>query len=567
MIEYAPDLLEKYLRDSLNTTDDMLKVWETNKYSIDESITNKFFKEIKDAPAIAFVGDYDVDGTFATYIGSKGSKETFPDKKQYLRIPRRFSEGYGINPIIADEIKEKLPKGSVVITVDNGISAAEVLENLERDGYKVICTDHHELKEGAHIPNVTMVIDPAVPGCDAGFGFKKWCGAAVIYKLFEPMISEKLATELETFAGIATIADCMELTEGNWGIVRHSIDNFKQGKEPASLEAMAVAMKQDPKFVDEGTYGFYLGPCCNAAGRLLDGGPNLVLKYLFAPTEEKLTQLIELNNTRKQLRDEEYDLVKAEIERTHADKDCPIWVKVDGLHEGIVGILAGKVAEDYGVPAIVLTNAKDEGIIKGSARSVEGINIFKYLSEMNDLFKSMGGHEGAAGLSLPEVNFEKAKAHQIKRTNIKSKEIISEPIHIKPNDIPEINDILVKFKPFGEGNPAPIFDLDFNMKDGGKMIGKEHNHLVLEPDDRSYKVVHWFHEPNELKNSEIFGMEGKISGSAFNGIETPTFSADKVYDIVRNRRASNKAGGMDGIKTGIEERNGEISEELDINSR
>lgn len=536
MINYTENELENLLLEKLKATEDILNDWEINPYYMDSKVVGEFWDNIYKAPAVAIIGDYDVDGICATYIMGESIQKVCPGKKMFLRIPRRFSEGYGLNEKICEEIKAKLPKGSVVITVDNGITSADLLENLEKDGYIVLMTDHHILREGCKIPNVTMALNPSVPELSEAFDFKKWCGAGVAFKLCEQMIPKELARKLETFAGLATIADCMELTGGNWGLVRKAIRSFRERKAPLNLSNMLIMMNQNPLFVTEHSFGFYLGPCFNAAGRLLDNGGSLVLKYLFSPTEDKLKQLIDLNNTRKKLRDEEYILVKQEIERSGQTEACPIWVNIPNLHEGIVGILAGKVAEEYGVPAIVTTpSEKDSNILKGSARSVGDFNIFHYLSDMNDLFEKMGGHSGAAGLSIHRDNFEKAKKHQISKQvfKLKNEKIID--LYIHPEEIPSIFHILSKYRPFGEGNPEPRFvlDIDLNEEKGFVYLGKEKEHLVL--DNQKYKITHWSHLPNELSNKSYFRSYGNILETNFKNIGTPTFDIISIEDIIDDK--------------------------------
>ena len=561
-MEYTKDILERKIKENLSVSDEDLKTWEESRYFVSEKVVGEFWSHIKPAPGVAVIGDYDCDGICATYIGIKSIRTACPDKKMYVRIPRRFSEGYGFNSKIADEIREKLPKGSVIVTVDNGISAGDLLEDLEKDGYKVLLTDHHELKEGLAIPNVTMVINPSVPGADEGFEFKKWCGAAIMYKLAEQVVSEELAKTLEVYAGVATVADCMELTGGNWGMVRRTAKAFREGKAPEALTLMAIASKQDPTFATEDMFGYYLGPCFNAAGRLADEGPNAVLKYLLKPDEKKLDQLIEYNTERRRLRDEEYEIVKAKIEEEGQLGKSPAWVYVPGLHEGIVGILAGKLSEEYGISAIVLTDARGkEGIAKGSARSAGNFDMFEYLSSVSDLLESFGGHPGAAGLSLKVENFEKLKATQ-KDVSIEEAKEQTDTIHIIPEDIPEIYRVLNKYRPFGEGNPAPEFSLDFVESIDTRYIGSEQNHLLDQPCSKAYKITHFNHKPNNLKSPKLFGMDGKITGTSFNGVETPTFNADRVYDIVP--APGNTKEGKLGIKTAKEERSSELASELEF---
>lgn len=531
--DYTRDFLEKKLLGNLNTTKEQMANWRNDPYYLDGVLASKFWMYIKNAPHVAIVGDYDCDGISATYVLTKAIKEVCPGKGKYIRLPRRFSEGYGINETIANEIREKCPKGTVVITVDNGIAAAPVLESLERDGYPVLVTDHHSLRPDCDVPKVTMVIDPAVPETSEGFRFKGWCGAAVAYKLCEQFVSSDLAKDLETIAGLATVADCMELKEGNWGLVRRSIENFRAGIAPKVLSELLIALGQDPNFVNEEHFGFYLGPCFNAPGRITDNGASAVLSYLINPNEEKLNHLVDLNNKRKIYREEEYVIVREYILNNNLQNQCPIWVAIPNLHEGIAGILAGKVTEEFNKPAIVVTNSqREEGMYTGSARSIGDFNIFDYLSSFPEVFNRFGGHAGAAGLSLPIENFEKASSHQVDWTYVENKDMAS--MYIDASDITDISSLLKEFRPFGQGNPAPTFDLEFDFEqNNGKMIGKQNNkiHLCAEADDRSYKITHWFHEPNNLFNKRTFGMRGKVTDTSYAGVETPTFNVEEVYDI------------------------------------
>lgn len=528
--------LAKALKEQLGVTDEQLKEWETEDYPADGREVSRFWEFIKNAPAVRVVGDYDCDGICASHIMSTAIKNVFPEKRVSVRIPRRFSEGYGINQVIAEEIKETMPKGSVIITVDNGIAAAPILEDLKESGYTVLMTDHHELREGCQIPRVDMTIDPAVTELPNPMIGRYWCGAAVAYKLCEAVVSEELAAELSVYAGLATVADCMELKEGNWGLVRKSIQAFRNQSAPKALCDLLIMMKQDPNFCNEDHFGFYLGPAFNAPGRLLDKGANEVLSYLANPTEEKCEAIIALNNDRKRIRDEEYAIAVAEIERTGQKDSCPIWLAIPGLHEGIVGILAGKIAEEYKRPAIVTTTT-ETGLLKGSARSYGDFNIFEYLSSMPELFERMGGHKGAAGLSMTQENFEQAKKHQLSPDAFR--ENMTEPgirLSIRQWEIPGIDGVLKKFRPFGEGNLVPRFDIEVDMeKDGARFIGAEKNHLLIQDKQGRYKITHFNHKPNSLSEPSHFGMTGTISGSAYAGTETPAFNGEEVFDLQDER--------------------------------
>ena len=539
--------LTQSLMNQLGATEEILQKWETEKYQADGDTVAQFWNYIKPAPAVYIVGDYDVDGICATYTMKASIRENFPDKQVITRIPRRFSEGYGINESIAEEIKATLPKGSVIITVDNGIAAAPILEDLEDNGYVVLMTDHHELREGCQVPNVTMTIDPSVKEIPNPLDGRYWCGAAVAYKLCEPMISEKLAHELSVYAGLATVADCMVLKEGNWGMVRHALKAFREKTAPEALCMLLKGLRQSSVIVNEDAFGFYLGPAFNAPGRLLDNGAARVLEYLDHPTKEGCKEICTLNGDRRQLRDEEYEIVLKEIHDKGMEKDCPIWVAVDGLHEGIVGILAGKVSEEFQVPAIVLTNT-EQGFLKGSARAYGEFDIFKYLSSMPDKFLRMGGHPGAAGLSMTRENFEEAKKNQVRMEHGEDGKPGEIVMKIRSFEIPGLNAVLGKFRPFGEGNQIPKFELEVDLgnlradevwRTFGKDVNENRHFGIKDKNDR-WDAIHFFHYPNTLSNKNHFGMIGTIGSSEtdvyskYGGKykkEMPVFNAEEAFDI------------------------------------
>lgn len=561
---YNKEKFEQELFENLKTNEELMKEWMTNPYYIDEKVATKFWSEVKKAPMVAIVGDYDVDGICAEYIMGKSIKSVCPDKKLYMRIPRRFSEGYGINEVIANEIMEKCPKGTVVITVDNGITAPDVLERLESNGYPVLMTDHHKKKESDKVPNVTFAIDPVVDEINDAFSYKGWCGAAVAFKLCEQFIPEELAKELECFAGVATIADAVELREANWGLVRKTIDTFRRGKAPSQLANILASLKQDPLFVDEESIGWYLGPCMNAPGRLDDKGGSKVLSYLFAPSEGKLQEIVEYNTERKLLRDDQLAKVISQIEMEGKEHDCPIWVVTPNLHEGIVGILAGKVSEAYGVPAIVGTFVdENQSIVKASSRTAGDFNLFRHLQyiaedeiragkygkysddlpkdeadaivkkALSDWYIKFGGHESAAGFTMEYDKFVIASKKQAPRPTLEEKKSTT----ISSDKIGEISKILNHFRPFGSGHKAPRFEMEFDYKkENGRMIGKDKNHLMAEPKNKAYKIQHFYHDPNSLSDKEHFGMVGNIGDTSYQGVETPTFKVDEVYDLEAERQ-------------------------------
>lgn len=525
--------LEKKLYGQLEATEADLAEWESSPYEMDSQTVAKFWSLVESAPAVGVVGDYDCDGICGSYIMARAIRAVCPGKRVKVRVPRRFSEGYGFNSAIAEEMADSLPEGSVVVTVDNGISAAEALEALESKGIKVVVTDHHELGN-ARVPKTTMVLNPKVEGCCESFDGDYWCGAAVAYKLAEQVVPSEVAEHLSVFAGLATVADCMELRKGNWGLVRSTVDKIRSGHAPASILALLDGMGQDPKFASEETLGYYLGPAFNAPGRLDDRGAQIVLRYLLSPSQAGADEIIAMNNERKRVRDEEYELVKAAaVEQGQVGAD-PMWVYVPGLHEGIVGILAGKAAEDYGASAVVLTDSSEPGVLKGSARAFGDTNILEDLLNCGDIFEKVGGHERAAGLSIKEEALGVAISHQGQRAQ---REVhASDATSIEAAEIPAVSEVVCKFKPFGEGNPAPKFAVDVDMsEDGARMVGKNGEHLVIQNKAAGYKITHFNHEPNSLSNKSRFELIGEVKKTGFANKETPTLDAREAVDIYDDR--------------------------------
>jgi len=309
---------------------------------------------------------------------------------------------------------------------------------------------------------------------------------------------------------------------------------MRSGYIPYSLGMLTENLKQDFRYASEELFSFYLGPAFNAPGRLNDKGAMEMLKYLMSPTPEGAEKIVGINNMRKEIRDSEYDLVKAAIYAQGQTEVDPIWVYVPNLHEGIVGILAGKVVEDYGVSAIVLTDSAEPGVYKGSARGAVGFSIFNHLLECGDVFERMGGHDGAAGLSIKAENLKKAMSHQNARSHDPKAE--TSFIEIEKEEIPNISKVVERFQPFGEGNPAPEFGVAIDMNaDNVRMVGKNSEHLILQNDQEGYKITHFFHDPNSLSNKSKFELRGQVKKTAFANKEVPTFDARDAVDIYDDR--------------------------------
>lgn len=516
------------------------KEWQKKDYPADGNIVSAFWDLVEKAPSAVIIGDYDVDGICASFIMASSIHNVFPDKKIRIRIPRRFSEGYGIHEKIVSEIMEKDPPGSLIITVDNGIAEAEKLEWLEKNGYTVAVTDHHIIAP-EKIPKVSFVADPVLGDMDLLLGGNYWCGSGVAYKLTEQYVDDKTKSASCAFAAVATIADCVPLVEGNWQIVRKTLSDIRKGRAPEQIKAILDAMDKNFRACNESMIGFYLAPAFNAPGRLYDKGGAIVLSYLLSPNVTKAKEICAANGQRKKIRDEQYDVVKYTIKENKMEHNCPIWVMIPGLHEGIIGILAGMVAEEYGVPAIVLTDRED-GTLKGSARTAGDIDIFGFLSSLKEKaepvnYLSLGGHRGAAGLSITKEEYEKARLYPLQKPQ--GITVSDDYIYLYMHDIPEAWNELSKYAPYGEKNPQPLFAVPVDIyTDPVKMLGKNEEHLIVEDPEDRWKVTHFYHNPGSLEDKNKFYVAGPIELTAYQGGAIPTLSAETAFDFTEIKEQS-----------------------------
>ena len=407
---------------------------------------------------ITIVGDYDVDGISASSILALVFKKCGWDYR--VRLPKRFSEGYGISDTIIDEIDNGL-----IITVDNGISANEVVAKAKEKGLSVIVTDHHLPEATGSLPDADIVIDPnAISG---SADFNSYCGAGIAYKLAQEILGEtdELMPKLLCLAAIATVADVMPLVGENRFIVKDGLKAITE-KENRTLGLSALMDEcKFGKYVSAKNIAFKIAPMLNAPGRLEDDGAMTSFSLLTSNSStleamKNASILSDFNEKRKLVKEES---VKA-LEQNMIDNclfcEAPLIFYEPVIPEGLVGVLAGHFMEKYHVPCIVFTDSNDPKIIKGSARSSDNINIKELLDRHSDLIYKYGGHAGAAGISLEKekfYDFKDALVCELAGTEIATDENVYYDLVIDTSQIPETLEELEKFAPFGEGNPEIVF--------------------------------------------------------------------------------------------------------------
>lgn len=436
---------------------------------------------------IRIIGDYDVDGVTATYILYRSLKMVGAEVD--YEIPDRIKDGYGINiRMVEDAYRDGI---DTILTCDNGITAMEQIERAKSYSMTVIVTDHHSLIQtedgGVEIPMADAVINPKQPDC--AYPFKGLCGAAIVYKLSSILVKDNLLqetddylTELLSYTAIATICDVMELVDENRAIVKFGLELLKRTSN-LGLLALMEAGGINRQELNTFHLGYVIGPCLNASGRLDTAKRGLEL--LLAETTDEAAALAaevrELNNLRKDMTAENVDKAVCLIEETDLKEDKILVVYLEGCHESIAGIIAGKLREKYSKPTIVLTDARD--CIKGSGRSIEQYNMIAELQKYRHLFLKLGGHPMAAGLSMLPEHVDSLRLILNRNTELTQEMLIPKVTIDIQLPLGFVTEALVKelslLEPYGKGNDKPLF-AEKNLKiKSAFQIGKRANGLRL----------------------------------------------------------------------------------------
>ena len=461
-----------------------------------EDAYNEIMSEIKKGNKIRVVGDYDIDGVCSSYILVKSLKRFGANAD--VRIPDRIKDGYGINDNIINEAAND--KISMIITCDNGIAAHSQMELAKKLGIKVIITDHHEVyqEDGKdYLPVADVVINPKRSECK--YPFKSICGALVAYKLMEymyerlygkKMYEDYELSDLLEVAAIATIGDVMPLVDENRVLVKHGLKSLMNTKN-LGLRALIKATGMEGKKISAYSIGFVIGPCLNAGGRLENAlvALNMFMSKNSDEANEYAMHLKELNDERKDLTAMNVKVAVELAEREYADDDILV-IYLENCHESIAGIIAGRVREALGKPTIILTDAfGEDGMIKGSGRSIESYNMFEALYEVKDIFEKFGGHHMAAGMSLKKDRLDEFRKRLNENSKLTKEDFIQKiwidvPLPFSYISLDFVRE-LEKLEPYGNKNEKPKFARKGIKILSKNILGKNKNvvKMVLEDDD------------------------------------------------------------------------------------
>ena len=457
-------------------------------------------KAIETSEKICIYGDYDADGITATalifdYLKNKGADV-------FYYIPSREKEGYGLNASAIDFIKDS--KAKLIFTVDNGVSAEKEVEYANSLGIDVVVTDHHRVPE--KLPNAVAVVDPYREDCN--IEYKNFAGVGVAFKFIQAMEDENdfdVSKYLDLVA-IGTIGDSIELTGETRNIVKDGIKNIMQFKRPGINSLIEISGLKD-KQISSTNIAFCLVPRINASGRMGDSA--LALKLLISENEEEAydfaNELNELNNERKEIENEILDSVEELLMKEPERKNRKIIIAEGNYwHHGVLGIVASRIVQKYGKPTILISI--DDENATASCRSVANFSIHNLVSMCSQWVERFGGHPMAAGINMKTCNVESFKDAILKNAE---KLEISHPklnidLNINPSKISTsiLNDIDI-IKPFGVGNPEPVFLLSSMKLKKIVSIGQgNHTKLIVSRGDAKLEILMFNKKPSEFLYSE-----------------------------------------------------------------
>ena len=448
-----------------------------------EKAVARIKKALENNERIVVYGDYDVDGVTSVtilylYLSAKGA-----DIGYY--IPNRMGEGYGMSEGSLDNLIDS--GANLIVTVDTGITANKEVAHALSRGTDVVVTDHHECH--GDLPTAAAVVNPRRPDCE--YPFKELAGVGVVFKLLcafeadyegipEQEAVRRICEEYADLVAIGTIADVMPIKDENRLIVAYGLNKIEKGGRMGLMALCeAVARKADgskssraPK-ITSSFVGYTLAPRINAAGRI--SSASLAVELFLTSSRDKADELAaRLCDINRERQSEETRIAAEAYERIEAshdfENDPVIVLEADSWHHGVIGIVASRITEKYGLPSILISfdGAQSDGDIdigKGSGRSVKGLNLVDALVHCGDLLEKYGGHELAAGLSVRRKNIDafRKKINEYARENFSHEDLVptlDADFVIKGEEVNLANaDELRILEPYGVSNPVPSFVL------------------------------------------------------------------------------------------------------------
>ncbi len=455
---------------------------------------------------ILIFGDYDADGICASSVLYYALKSLGVTATVY--IPER-ALGYGITDKSLEEVFALSPE--LIITVDCGIGSAEEIELIKSKGIEVIVTDHHELPD--KLPDCIKI------NCKikSDYPYNNLCGAGVAYKLAKALIGDK-ADELLDLVAIATVADSMDLIDENRDLVVEGLKLLAKNPRP-QIKALLDLGKS--KEITSGLLAFTIAPRINACGRM--GNARLALQLMLSEEQAQMREIAEKLNEYNALRQSECESLykQAKEKLLKEGLDTSVIVLFDeNWQTGLVGIVSARLCEEFNRPTILFTLAED-GIYKGSARSIEGINIFEAISACEEYLHNFGGHSQAAGVSVTKESFESFKRainEYISKNCFDKfvKKVVVEEFITSPVTISDAKDLL-RLEPFGTGNKKPLFAMQGHSYKIFKLNG---NHISLKTSNLEMLYFNGLSYAEDMADETVKTLVFDLNYSLYNGTES-----------------------------------------------
>ncbi len=439
-----------------------------------QKAVDRIKKAIADKERIMIYGDYDVDGISGTAIMFI-ALEKLGAQVSY-RLPHRVNDGYGLSAKFISEFNDVNVK--LLITVDCGISNADEIAKASAKGIDVIITDHHTIPE--KYPSAAYeIVHPLRP--DSKYPFKKLTGAGVAFKVAQALFGkDPFVYELLDLASLGTVADCGPIIGENRLIVKKGLEILPQTRWEGLKSLLESAGVDTERPLNTFTIGYQIAPRINAAGRI--DSPYYALQLLVKEDAKNLADKLESLNRKRQ------DMLKkalddAEKRYVESDDNYLIIEHDKQWHVGIIGLVAGKLAEKFNKPAIILQDFDD--YLVASARSPQFFNIVEALTEHKDYLMHFGGHAQAAGFNIKKDRFEdfKKAIKEYAKQKLQSSEIVSSlaiDCEILPEEMNwETFEFIRSLEPYGIANERPIFLLKDAVIQHAKVVGKDEKHLSI----------------------------------------------------------------------------------------
>ena len=495
---------------------------------------NRIIKAIENKENITIYGDYDVDGITSITVLKSFLNDIGVETNTY--IPNSLIEGYGLNKEAIDKISKK--GCNLMITVDCGISAIEEIEYANSLGIETIITDHHEA--GNEIPKAIAVIDNKRK--DSKYPFRELAGVGVVFKLIQAIgitlkLKEESYLKYLDIVCIGTISDIVPLVDENRVIAKLGLLLVAQTK---NIGLRSIINSSGYNKIDSNTISFGVAPRINACGRM--GKAEEALELFLSKDKNEVNELTnklnEHNRKRQETEKTIFENAVEKIKEEHLDENKAIIVGGENWHHGVIGIVSSKITEMYFKPSI-LFSFEEDGIGKGSGRSIPGFDLHEALMKCSDTIEKFGGHSMAVGITVKKDNLEKFKKEfeQI-ATQSKIDEII--PIinidaKVDLSDIDkEMVESLKQLEPFGEANKMPVFAFK-NLKIDSIRALSEGKHLKLTLKDNNYIInaigFNIGYLANEYRIGDKIDVAGVLEINTFNGVDNLQIN---IKDIMKS---------------------------------